>query len=204
MFLLLHPLSLAAGSIVIAIAATKCDLLNESKPTVPISEAEALAQALGAIFVDTSAKDNYGIANLFQKVAERVLRFRENGTELPVTPGASVNNKGMINGTHELADDGFMTKRQTDIHDRKQNNIQHSDHQSNLEDDSDDYRIKGKEAVSTNGSKDSSKSGKEKNKSFDAQSSTSKLMMCDSSPLACGMFGDDNMEEGRSQSCRIS
>lgn len=97
-----------AGSIVIAIAATKTDLV-ETAPTSDTmqlyKEAEELAMALGAIFVDTSAKSNSNVTVLFQRVAERVLQFRENakreGTDLdaggiPVTPGASINAKGIV------------------------------------------------------------------------------------------------------------
>jgi hypothetical protein len=105
---------------VIAIAATKCDMLNGNKiesedqdpqvdnenshqgsadcvgseqPAIPLHEAERLAESLGAIFVQTSAKDNAGVDNLFKRVAERVMRYRkqsESGIQgpIPVTPGA--------------------------------------------------------------------------------------------------------------------
>lgn len=88
--------TIPAGQIVIAIAPTKYDLLKDngqlSSTVVPLSETEELANALGAIFVETSAKDNDGISTLFQQVAERVLKFREQGAELPVTPGASASH----------------------------------------------------------------------------------------------------------------
>lgn len=104
--------NIPAGSIVIAIAATKSDLIHCTEPTtlVPTSEAEELAAALEAIFVDTSAKDDSNVDLLFRRVAERVLQFRENakrgvssgqGNEIPVTPGASIDGRGNIvrNGT---------------------------------------------------------------------------------------------------------
>ena len=108
--------SIPAGSIVIAIAATKYDTLqsfiydnnNQDMPQIPPPspeqdqqqhlslhrEAENLAKTLGHIYVNTSAKDNTGIHDLFQKVAERVLWFRKQGemgashVPIPVTPGA--------------------------------------------------------------------------------------------------------------------
>jgi len=60
-------------------------------------EAENLAKTLGHIYVNTSAKDNTGIHDLFQKVAERVLWFRKQGemgashVPIPVTPGATAS-----------------------------------------------------------------------------------------------------------------
>ena len=102
---------------VIAIAATKYDVIKYRPPTdtmeegtdmkqmplpsvpqhqepaIPIHEAENLARTLGHIYVNTSAKENEGVTELFQRVAERVLRFRkqsEMGAQvpIPVTPGA--------------------------------------------------------------------------------------------------------------------
>lgn len=101
-----------AGSIVIAIAGTKTDLTYTalSDTLVPTIDAEQLAASLGAIFVDTSAKTNSNVNDLFQRVAERVLQFRENarreGTDangsgagyggIPVTPGASIENGKVV------------------------------------------------------------------------------------------------------------
>ncbi len=57
-------------------------------------EAENLARTLGHIYVPTSAKENLGINELFQQIAERVLWFRKQGemgvahVPIPVTPGA--------------------------------------------------------------------------------------------------------------------
>ena len=84
----------------IAIAATKSDLVHTTTPSelVPTSEAEELAAALEAIFVDTSAKRNSNVELLYRRVAERVLQFRENARRgvvsgqvggIPVTPGAT-------------------------------------------------------------------------------------------------------------------
>eukprot|EP00568_Trieres_chinensis_P013004 CAMPEP_0183300312 /NCGR_PEP_ID=MMETSP0160_2-20130417/6783_1 /TAXON_ID=2839 ORGANISM="Odontella Sinensis, Strain Grunow 1884" /NCGR_SAMPLE_ID=MMETSP0160_2 /ASSEMBLY_ACC=CAM_ASM_000250 /LENGTH=218 /DNA_ID=CAMNT_0025462701 /DNA_START=134 /DNA_END=787 /DNA_ORIENTATION=- len=99
--------NMPAGSIVIAIAATKSDLITVSDPStlVPTSEAEELAAALEAIFVDTSSKLNFNVDLLYRRVAERVLQFRENALkgltagragDIPVTPGASVGDGGRV------------------------------------------------------------------------------------------------------------
>jgi small GTP-binding protein len=84
--------NVAAGSIVICMCATKCDL---QPPVIPHREAQELAQAMGALWVDTSAKTNYNVTELFRQVAERVLRFREND-KIPVTPGASIDEQGRV------------------------------------------------------------------------------------------------------------
>eukprot|EP00816_Leptocylindrus_hargravesii_P005669 CAMPEP_0196803122 /NCGR_PEP_ID=MMETSP1362-20130617/2546_1 /TAXON_ID=163516 /ORGANISM="Leptocylindrus danicus, Strain CCMP1856" /LENGTH=353 /DNA_ID=CAMNT_0042174565 /DNA_START=93 /DNA_END=1151 /DNA_ORIENTATION=+ len=96
-----------AGSIVLAIAATKCDLLEESgdergnnnkSPAVPIEEAETMAQALGAIHITTSAKSSDGVEDLFREVVERVLRFRRHykNVSIPVTPGATPTERNQF------------------------------------------------------------------------------------------------------------
>jgi small GTP-binding protein len=72
-----------AGRIVMAMCATKCDL-----STLPdTSQAEKLAQATGAMFLTTSAKNDTNVALLFEQVAERVLQFQKQNADLniPVT-----------------------------------------------------------------------------------------------------------------------
>ena len=67
---------------------------QQPEPGILIHEAENLARTLGHIYVNTSAKDNHGVNELFQRVAERVLRFRKQNemgvaqVPIPVTPGA--------------------------------------------------------------------------------------------------------------------
>lgn len=102
---------MTAGNIVIAIAATKSDLLhdaNYSNSIVSEKEARELAESVNAIYIDTSARNDENVNLLFQKVAERVLVIRErarirglevngNGVDaIPVTPGASVNEYGNV------------------------------------------------------------------------------------------------------------
>jgi hypothetical protein len=47
------------------------------------------------MFVDTSAKTNTNVVELFRKVAERVLQFKQD-TPIPVTPGASIDESGQV------------------------------------------------------------------------------------------------------------
>lgn len=99
-----------AGNIVIAIAATKNDLVDEptmnTSSLVPPAKARELAQSVDGIFIDTSARNDENVNLLFQRVAERVLHVREyarnHGLEadgigaIPVTPGASINEQGKV------------------------------------------------------------------------------------------------------------
>lgn len=83
--------NIPAGNIVICIAATKTDLA----PQIDLTEAEQMANSMGAMFVDTSAKTNTNVIGLFRKVAERVLQFKQD-TPIPVTPGAAIDEKGNV------------------------------------------------------------------------------------------------------------
>jgi len=105
-----------AGSIVLAIAATKNDLIpfTDAETLVPVKEAEELAAALGAIYVDTSAKTNDNVNDLFRRVSERVLRFREHAQKgliktnrnIPVTPGATANGASSVIRSGGMPNDG--------------------------------------------------------------------------------------------------
>lgn len=74
----------AGRRIVIAIAACKCDL--KAAPGV-IEEARLLAQSCDALYVETSAKDNTGVHQLFSDTASRVLHWQAEavtGTGQPI------------------------------------------------------------------------------------------------------------------------
>lgn len=75
--------------VVVAIAALKTDLLTlndndgdrgggggAKKVAVPEYEGEQLAEALGFIYLPTSAKTGFNVHALFQRVADRVLQYR--------------------------------------------------------------------------------------------------------------------------------
>lgn len=78
--------------IVIAIAGCKCDL----SPAPGLQdEARRLADSVGALYIETSSKNNVGVHDLFSHTAERVLEWQAeaaNGTGLPipVTTGGTV------------------------------------------------------------------------------------------------------------------
>jgi len=59
--------------IVLVVCATKCDLNVE----LDTQRARMLAQEFGAIFVETSAKDNVNVTYLFETLVSRVLNLRE-------------------------------------------------------------------------------------------------------------------------------
>ncbi len=72
--------------IVIGMCATKCDLDDDPDT----SQAEALAEEHGAIFLKTSSKNNSNVQLLFEKVAEKVLeKHRENADTSNVTLGVA-------------------------------------------------------------------------------------------------------------------
>lgn len=93
--------NIPAGSIVICMAACKCDL---SPTRIDPVEAQALANAMGCMWVETSSKSNSNVTELFRQVAERVLQFREKAKRdgtlssmvIPVTPGASIDEQGRV------------------------------------------------------------------------------------------------------------
>lgn len=66
--------NLPADGIIIALCATKGDLLTTAEDTV---KGEVLAAEIGALFMCTSAKDNMNVNELFQKVTERVLHLQQ-------------------------------------------------------------------------------------------------------------------------------
>ena len=57
-------------SIVLGVTGNKCDL--DDRRQVSKDVASAYAKEIGAFFIETSAKDNLGVADLFSSVANRV------------------------------------------------------------------------------------------------------------------------------------
>jgi len=102
-----------AGGIVIAMCATKCDLMNPDT-----SQAEALAATTGAMFMTTSSKTNSDVYLLFQRVTERVLDYqrRNAGLEIPVTL-ATTAIETSHNHNNTLSNGGSPTRvSRTSIH----------------------------------------------------------------------------------------
>mmetsp|Transcript_1147 Transcript_1147/g.3422 ORF Transcript_1147/g.3422 Transcript_1147/m.3422 type:complete len:215 (+) Transcript_1147:218-862(+) len=69
-------------NLVIAIACTKADLENRQ---VSRARAEQFARSINALVIDTSAKENFGVAELFAAVSEHVIKLR--GPELCTSNG---------------------------------------------------------------------------------------------------------------------
>lgn len=62
--------NVAAEQLVLAIACNKADL--ESLRVISRSRAEQFAQRVNAILYETSAKENYGVEEIFRKITEDV------------------------------------------------------------------------------------------------------------------------------------
>jgi len=90
--------------VVVAIAALKTDLLEDddrkgsgNRAAVPEHEAEQLAEALGVLYLPTSAKTNRNVNALFQCVADRVLQMQTNsiGQSIGAADGNLMMGGGM-------------------------------------------------------------------------------------------------------------
>lgn len=156
-FVYLKILTIIAGNIVIAIAATKSDLLhdtNYSNSLVSEKEARELAESVNAIYIDTSARNDENVNLLFQRVAERVLLIRErarirglevngNGVDaIPVTPGASVNEYGNVVKGYSNND-----SRRSSVMSSQNKNIMNSDESLNKNDIGHNRRISNSSGI---------------------------------------------------------
>ncbi|EKX51028.1 hypothetical protein GUITHDRAFT_135041 [Guillardia theta CCMP2712] len=65
----------ASGEIFLALACNKCDLVEERR--VAQEEAEAYAKSIGAVCMETSAKSNKGIDELFGAVAKGLVQKKK-------------------------------------------------------------------------------------------------------------------------------
>ena len=77
-------------NLVIAIACNKADLDTRQ---VSRARAESFARSIDAVILDTSAKENFGVTELFQAVSEQVIRLR--GDELAATTNSRLNTRGI-------------------------------------------------------------------------------------------------------------
>jgi len=121
-------LNSSVGEVVVAIAALKADLLDndgdnnntnnknmETNGYVPENEVEQLADTLGVIYLPTSAKNDYNVNTLFQRVADQVL---ENRKEARIQK---------LNDSHHTTDDDDETMMETTT---TTNYDQHNNHES--------------------------------------------------------------------------
>ena len=102
--------NVSAGSIVICLCATKTD--QPHPHAVSAHEAQQLAHTTGAMFHETSAQHNQHVHQLFQRVAERVLQFRQQdiggrSSRIPVTPGAAIHKPLSHNGPQQQQHTGL-------------------------------------------------------------------------------------------------
>ena len=63
----------APQNAIIALVASKCDLKDEYK--IDIDEAKIYAEKINAIFNETSAKDDFGINELFEEIGYKILSY---------------------------------------------------------------------------------------------------------------------------------
>ena len=76
-----------AGSIVIAVAANKCDM--EEERMVKKDVGYSFADEIGAIFLETSAKDDSGVDDVFFAIAAR-LPSRKNDEKGPLRATSTI------------------------------------------------------------------------------------------------------------------
>lgn len=103
-----------AGNIVLCLCACKVD---SSPQVVSTKEAQKLAQANGAMFVETSSLKNHNVDLAFQKVTERVLQFQKKEKEtglgkIPVTPGAAIGTNGQVVKNNSVNRYGVMVEQE--------------------------------------------------------------------------------------------
>lgn len=78
--------------ILIVIVGNKSDL--DKKRKIPIMQAKAYAEEINAIYLETSAKDNNNILELFQNIGIKMSNFIVNNEIIPTLPEcSSFNNK---------------------------------------------------------------------------------------------------------------
>ena len=88
----------APSDVVLALAANKSDLINRT--AVPVKEARALADSIGALFIETSAKNSMNVNQLFVSMVPK-LKFKpttsgqdDTATKLSDTPSGNQPKSG--------------------------------------------------------------------------------------------------------------
>ena len=112
--------------VVLAIAALKTDLLDDSNThtqmAVPEYEVKQLAEALGVIYLPTSAKTNMNVNALFQCVSDRVLEYRTNNNNTLVSMGQQHQNGNCLLNRDDLSSSARSKPRVRDQYDKYYNN----------------------------------------------------------------------------------
>jgi small GTP-binding protein len=106
--------------IVLAVVACKCDL-----PPAPgvQQEAQRLAQAVDAIYMETSSKNNTNIQELFRVTAERVLQYQTQatqGTGLPIPVKIGTGNASNTSRMRRRSSPPNLNKHQIGLQQQQQ------------------------------------------------------------------------------------
>ena len=100
------------------LCANKSDLINQEK--VDEGEARKYATELGAMFCSTSAKNDYGITDLFLQIAKKYtgsdnVRIKNDNEDIPVVENTNqierVNKRGSVKITNAKPDPKVEKKK---------------------------------------------------------------------------------------------
>jgi len=98
-------------NISVVIAGNKCDL--EKQRAVSREQVEEYAKSVGAVHIETSAKQNKGVEECFMDIANRILERRESRKENGLDGGLNSSSSLRPNGNRGLVllDDDFDRKK---------------------------------------------------------------------------------------------
>jgi len=108
----------APSDIILMLCANKSDLINQEK--VDEGEARKYATELGAMFCSTSAKNDYGITDLFLQIAKKYtgsdnVRIKNDNEDIPVVENTNqierVNKRGSVKITNAKPDPKVEKKK---------------------------------------------------------------------------------------------
>ena len=108
----------APSDIILMLCANKSDLINQEK--VDEGEARKYASELGAMFCSTSAKNDYGITDLFLQIAKKYtgsdnVRIKNDNEDIPVVENTNqierVNKRGSVKITNAKPDPKVEKKK---------------------------------------------------------------------------------------------
>ena len=108
----------APSDIILMLCANKSDLINQEK--VDEGEARNYANELGAMFCSTSAKNDYGITDLFLQIAKKYtgsdnVRIKNDNEDIPVVENTNqverVNKRGSVKITNAKPDPKVEKKK---------------------------------------------------------------------------------------------
>ena len=193
-----------AGQIVLAMCATKCDLMEDPDT----SAAERLAQMTGAMFMKTSAKQNDNVSGLFQHVTERVLQFQKNpDISIPVTMAVtsveSSTNDGSGDNHPAHAQPRLLSGPLSSSPQEEANHNDHHHHQNNDNPKDSSMILDEEKKEIMAGEQDEDNNNVDPTMSKESQEYEKKsrcgtgLLMCEAQEAASGVMGD------RGSSCTI-